>query len=344
MTARGPVLKHVPEDFVVRETMVVPLADATAEYRYLLLRKSGYTTMEAIRHLAAALDVASTEVTYGGLKDEDGVTEQLVAVPAQAVAADLPGAREDGRWWELHHYGYGPAPLSIGRLEGNGFRVVVRNMAPELAERFAGARKITTFFLNYYDTQRFGVPNGPKRTHLVGAAMVDGRWDEALHELAGLGAPESATAAGWTGHPKDHFRALDPRTASFYLAAHSSHGWNAALRALVGTTCGGKDFETVVDGIPFRYVNSPLASAKVLAASPVLPFTRYGFVDGEPVTTASERTTVVQTTISVGPVEGDPEHAGRHRVALNFFLPSGSYATAALRQITSYATLAGGAG
>lgn len=339
MSHDGPVLKHVPEDFVVRETMVVELADeAAAGYRYLLLRKSGYTTMEAIRHVAHAIGLPSSEVTYGGLKDEDGITEQLVAVPAAAVPGepDALGARENGRWWGLHHYGYGYAPLGIGRLEGNGFRVVVRNVAPALAERFDGVRKLTTFYLNYYDTQRFGVPTGPKRTHLVGVAILDRLWDDALKELAGLGAPESAGASEWTGPAEDYFRQLDPRTTSFYLAAHSSHRWNEELRALVARSCPGEHFPVVVDGIEYWYVDSPLSATKVLAAGAVLPFTRYSFVDGEPVATESERSTVVQTTISVGPVEEDPAHDGRSRFALNFFLPSGSYATAAIRQVTSY--------
>ncbi|MGX9229813.1 hypothetical protein ACWV95_33485 [Streptomyces albus] len=44
MTTGNPVLKHRPEDFRVRENLVVPLTRAqSAPHRYLLLHKCGYT-------------------------------------------------------------------------------------------------------------------------------------------------------------------------------------------------------------------------------------------------------------------------------------------------------------
>ncbi|MFE4924859.1 tRNA pseudouridine(13) synthase TruD [Streptomyces sp. NPDC056661] len=338
----GPVLKYQPADFVVRESLLVPMTDRdSAEQRYLLLRKCGFTTMEAVRLIADRFGLLSTEISYGGLKDEDGITEQLIAMPSHS----LPPATEVGRWvisadgdrWmELQHYGWGCDPLQIGRLEGNGFRVVVRNLTSDSADRLSGERKLTTFFLNYYDTQRFGVPGGPKRTHLVGEAILDGRWAVALRELSGLRAPESASASAWSGDPKDYFANLDPRTTSFYLAAHSSAQWNKLMVAQVDESCGTEQETVTVDGIDYRYVTSPKATTRVLADSVMLPFTKYRFVEGVPVSSASQRTTVVQTAVSVGQIAEDPAHNGRFCVELRFFLPSGCYATAAIRQLLFY--------
>lgn len=337
-----PIVKHVPTDFIVRENMVVRLTDRdSAKQQYVLLRKCGYTTMEAVRLLADRLGLTSPEVTYGGLKDEDGITEQLVAVPLNALpdtTKDLPWpvVADGGRWLELQHYGYGIDPLRIGRLEGNGFRVVIRNLAEDSAARLSSERKQTTFFLNYYDTQRFGVPGGPKRTHVVGSAILDGRWADALAALADLRAPESKSARTWTGDARDYFTALDPRTTSFYLAAHSSAEWNEQLTEQVADSCQEEHTTVTVEGISYRYVTSPVAATRVLAATAMLPYTKYEFLDGTPVPTASSRTTVVQTMIVASPVEEDHAHSGRFCVELRFFLPSGSYATAAVRQLLSY--------
>lgn len=337
----GPVLKHVPADFLVRESMVVPLADAaTADWHYLVLRKRGYTTMEAVRLIAERLQTPTTRVTYGGLKDEDGITEQLVAVPARALPVDGAGPlweRHDGeRRLALLHYGHGHTPLTIGRLEGNGFRVVVRNLTPHHASRLATLRKINLFFLNYYDTQRFGVPGGPKRTHHVGAAVLAGEWDKALAELVELRAPESALAERWQGPARDFFLDLDPRTTSFYLAAHGSHRWNAALGEAVYRACPDRWYPVELDGLAYRYASSVDAVTAVLGTARELPYARYGFEDGRPVEKQSLRPTTVQTTVTVTAREPDAHHPGAYQVTLGFFLPSGCYATAAVRQLLAF--------
>ena len=343
---QGPVLKHCPADFLVRENMVVSLTDqASADQQYLILRKSGYTTMEAVRLIADKLGLATQDVTYGGLKDEDGITEQLVAVPLGALAAlsNQPSGpqqwllTEPDRWLALQHYGYGVEPLRIGRLEGNGFQIVVRNLDAGQAARLARLRKVSLLFLNYYDTQRFGVPGGPKRTHLVGAAILAQEWDQALRELVGLHAPESAMASTWQGPAQEFFTRLDPRTSSFYLAAQASARWNALLRETVTATCPDEYLCVELEGLAYRYVTSMDAAIKLMGAARELPYDRYSYQDGQPVPRTSRRSTVVQTTVSITRDRPDERIPGMFQVGLNLFLPSGCYATAAVRQLLAYA-------
>src|SRR5262245_53797410 len=104
----GPdaIVKHRPGDFQVREVLLVELTDKRdARREYLLLRKLGYTTMEIIPKIAEVLGIASADIGYGGLKDEDGVTEQLVCVPLGVFDADLfrHDAQEKDRWYSVHH-------------------------------------------------------------------------------------------------------------------------------------------------------------------------------------------------------------------------------------------------
>jgi len=332
-TVAEPVLKHVPGDFLVRENVVVDLVDEkAATHQYSLLRKSGYTTMEAVRLLADRLALAARDITYAGLKDEDGITEQLVALPA----GHLPARRfwrDAERWLELLPYGLGDGPLEIGRLEGNGFRVTLRDLSPAEAATLSAARKINLLFLNFYDTQRFGVPGGPKLTHVLGGALLDEDWHTALSVLIGLDAPESGLAADWRGTARDFFAALDPRTTSFYLAAHASAQWNADLADVVAHACPQQHIDIELDGMDYRYVDSDDAAAAVLGAARELPFTKYAFRDGAVTSRLSPRPTVVQTTVEVGADTPDPYFPGRCAVPLSFFLPSGSYATGAIRQL-----------
>ncbi|MFI2209799.1 tRNA pseudouridine(13) synthase TruD [Streptomyces sp. NPDC020141] len=339
MTTCDPVLKHRPEDFRVRENLVVPLTRArSAAHRYLLLHKCGYTTMEAVRWAADRLGLPARDIGYAGLKDEDGETEQLLSVPFSAAEdarpeEELAHSAEPGRWLRLRHYGYGHEPLTVGRLNGNGFRVVLRDLDGATAARLEGRGRLSLLFVNYYDTQRFGVPGGPKRTHLVGEALLKEDWGLARRELAGLGAPESGTAERWTGPDRELFRGgLDPRTTAFYLAAHSSADWNARVRDLVADRCPEDSVETSVDGLPYRFPTSGAGAAALLAARHELPYTRYAWRDG-PVERATVRPTVVQTLVTVERSGPDDAFPGRRAVEVGFLLPSGCYATAALRQL-----------
>lgn len=339
---RGPVFKYRRADFLVRENLTVPLDDSPdAPLCYLLLRKEGYTTAEAVGLVAERFQVPRQAVTYAGLKDEDGITEQLVAVPSAALTDQVPALRGGspvrltvaaGRRLELTYYGRGSEPLRIGALEGNSFRAAIRGLDREQADRLVAAGTAPLFFLNYYDVQRFGVPGGAKRTHLVGAALLRGDWSAGLAELAGLGAPESAGAAAWSGPPREFFDRLDSRTASFYLAAHASQAWNAELNDRVGATCPGQHYRVRVEGIDYLYATSVEAAMRVLVAAPTLPYKRYEYRDGEHHHRSSHRSTVVQTRLRVTEPEPDEAIDGAYRVTASFALPSGCYATAALRQ------------
>lgn len=346
-----PLIKHIPSDFLVRENCIVSQSTvADGKQHYLLMRKQGYTTMEAVRLIADQIRLLSTEVTYSGLKDEDGITEQLIALPRGCVPADVyfdSGWRikdETGRWLVLQHYSFGHAPLRIGELEGNSFYITVRNLTAEVAALVAKKRETALLFLNYYDTQRFGVPGGPKRTHHVGSAILRGSWDDALRELVGLRAPESELAAQWAGGAKQFFDQLDPRTVAFYLAATASADWNHELGELITETCPGNYFSTAVNGIQYRYLYSTSHVAEVLARAASLRCTKYQYHNGVISTGVSERAAVVQAMIHASMPEVDPLIDGKYLARLRFSLPSGTYATAAIRQLFAFPEFSGSGG
>ncbi|GLL02119.1 tRNA pseudouridine(13) synthase TruD [Dactylosporangium matsuzakiense] len=338
MPEQHAVLKHFPTDFVVREVAVPSAARAAdASHRFLLLRKCGYTTFEAVRLVADTLGVDPRRVTYCGLKDEDAITEQLIAVGLDVPGAAAPHRAGTGeRWIEWSHYGLGSDGLTIGGLVGNAFRIVVRNLAPAPAQAAHHQRKFLGYSLNYYWTQRFGVPGGPKRTHMVGRALLDRDWDAALAELAELGSPESASAREWVGSAEHFFLAADPRLTSFYLAAHASHLWNNLVRKTAGEVFDDPGATLELEGIEFLLPSSPRDAIRLMAHADSLPYTRYSFTPDGIEHRESTRSTVLQTSISVTGCEPDPVHDGRYALTLELFLPSGSYATSTVAQVMTY--------
>src|SRR5580698_2034295 len=115
----GASLKERALDFAVRENFLVNTVDERdATHNYVLMRKCGYTTIEAVVTIAEALSMPSADITYSGLKDEDAVTEQLLAFP---VGVDIRRALREhsfrngaDRWLRLAHYGFGAKPLTVG--------------------------------------------------------------------------------------------------------------------------------------------------------------------------------------------------------------------------------------
>jgi tRNA pseudouridine13 synthase len=336
----APILKCVPDDFVVREVLATPLGtQSNSMYRWILLRKQGYTTVEAVDLIARELMVATNALTYAGRKDEDGITEQLIA-----LSTDVVDHRLDGRHWslgvtakkwiELRPYGFGPEPMAIGKLAGNAFRVTVRNLSASTVAALATEREVNMFTLNYYDSQRFGVPNGPKRTHIVGAALLAGEWWDALKLLQNLGTPESTAALTWRGQAKDFFIGLDERVVSFFLSAQASAVWNDVIDKCIAQT---PHIVREVDGLKYRYALSQADVLQLLLARPQIEYARYAFAEGEVITDRpSQRPSVVQSAMRVCEHGPDERHLGRHKVTLEFFLRSGSYATSAIRQLLTF--------
>jgi tRNA pseudouridine13 synthase len=335
---RSFIFKHRPEDFRVQEGLVLEkCARDEARTQYLMLRKSGVTTQAAIEAIARKAGIASLDISYGGRKDEDGITEQVIAAPVEAELPDGGWEQEwpvEGGWIGLCRIGYGRERIRIGQVGGNCFRTVVRNLAPDEVARLVERGRSSLFCLNYYDTQRFGMPNGPKLTHLVGGALFAEQWDDAAALLAVSGAPDARRLADWRGGAADFFGSLEPRVRDFYLAAYESSLWNDALAELVRTHCAvtakGK---ICVEGLNYHFVDDRREALKVLQAVQELPYRRHDSSSGETRVRMLSRPTVVQVVADFGEPESDTFFPSRLSLPISFMLPSGCYATMVLRQI-----------
>jgi tRNA pseudouridine13 synthase len=333
------LFKSRPDDFFVRENSLVNLVNANeATHRYFLLQKCGFTTMEAIALIAKAGGIAPAEISYSGLKDEDAVTEQLIAAPkaVEPCSATMRGDEAADRWWRLSHYGYGCEPLQIGYLAGNTFHVRLRNLGRATAEAFKRERWLNLAFINYYDSQRFGLPGKQKVTHRIGEAILAQRWRHALELVVESQAPEGEEAAAWREAPEDFFRARDPRLINFYLAAAASYLWNDTLAALVRQSAAQSATTSAVEGMEFTFMSSATDVMRLMSELPSMPHKRFALSGGTIVPQNLSRATGVHTVVQVGTVAADDLNHGRYAARVGFALPAGCYGTMALRQLMHF--------
>lgn len=235
----GARLRAQPADFRVRERLGFA-ADGDGPHLLLRLRKTGLTTDEAIRRLAAAYGVPARDIGYAGRKDRDAVTEQWLTLPWSPVAP-LPAAGAIGEGLEVLERARHRRKLRVGALAGNDFRLVLRAVtAPRRAADARLARLQRLGVPNYFGPQRFGRGGrnvDKARAWLAGRLRVRNRGQQGLLLSAARAECFNRVLAhrvadgSWERPQPDDLMILDGRGSLFPAAEATPHA--LARRAAV---------------------------------------------------------------------------------------------------------------
>jgi tRNA pseudouridine13 synthase len=143
-------IKQRPEDFSVKESYRFDEV-ADGPFRIYLMDKQKLSTFDAIGILAQKFGLKPGQVSYCGLKDKQGRTEQIIAVKG----VDIEMQEENLR---LKLLGRTDKPLSSANTTSNRFAVTVRAVPlPELPQLTLAAAELGRLgVINYFDSQRFG--------------------------------------------------------------------------------------------------------------------------------------------------------------------------------------------
>jgi tRNA pseudouridine13 synthase len=329
------VLRRAPQDFLVEE-LPAYASSGRGEHVIVTFRKTGLTTLDAVRALALALGADPRAAGFAGMKDRHAVTTQAASfqVPIARdpepllAAAALPGvevlavARHDNK-------------LKPGHLAGNRFRIALRDVSPGAMEA-ARAR--------LEQAGRIGVPNafGPQRFGRDG--------DNPARALAWV--------EGRTRGPRDRreqrllFSALQSSWFNEVLAARERDGtWAAVLPGdLAKRHDSGGLFPVPLEGPGLEEART---RAEALAISPTGPMFGQKMRWPEGVPGALEREVLTRaigdpTRLSAFAHAGEGTrrplrlevrdlavHPGDEEGALvvSFVLPKGGYATTLLGRI-----------
>ncbi len=179
----GGRIKTEPEDFEVEE---IPAYQPSGEgdFLYLWVEKRSMGAEFFTRQIARRLGIPAGEVGTAGLKDRHAVTRQMVSVPAavEPLLAQLDG--EGIRVLSVSRHGN---KLKPGHLRGNRFRIFVRDVLLDAAERLPALVKLIRDqgLPNFYGSQRFGKDGETVRLGLdLLAGQRTGRLTPFLRKLA----------------------------------------------------------------------------------------------------------------------------------------------------------------
>ncbi|HZV80779.1 MAG TPA: tRNA pseudouridine(13) synthase TruD [Geobacteraceae bacterium] len=186
----GGIFKESAEDFEVTELPLYPPC-GSGEHTYVLVEKTGLTTLEMLRRLAKAVGIQERELGYAGMKDARGITRQTVSVPRvppeELLRLEIPGLRFLSA--ELHNN-----KLRLGHLSGNRFRIRLRQVADGAAQHAVAVLDILRKrgVPNYFGEQRYG-SQGNSAT--VGRKLLQGDHEGAVRAI--IGTPEAVRDERW---------------------------------------------------------------------------------------------------------------------------------------------------
>ena len=144
-------IKSQPEDFIVDEIATIPILKH-GPYAVYKMTKRGWNTMDALRQIADHAQVPHTKLSYGGKKDRHALTYQHITVEGKPIE---PFKHDNIK---LDHLGFSDQPMSAGLMEGNRFKITIRQITPEQIKGAAKALESVkaSGYPNYFDDQRFG--------------------------------------------------------------------------------------------------------------------------------------------------------------------------------------------
>ena len=150
------VIRHIPEDFQVREQLGFELS-GEGEHVFLHLQKRGLNTMQLHARVAGLAGVSQRDVGFSGLKDRNALTSQWFSV-------GLPG-RPEPDWQALEAEGdvkllkvsRHRRKLKRGVHRANSFSLRLREVQGEREQLRRRLERIRTAGVpNYFGEQRFG--------------------------------------------------------------------------------------------------------------------------------------------------------------------------------------------
>jgi tRNA pseudouridine13 synthase len=257
-------IKQRPEDFSVKESYRFDPV-ASGRYRVYLMDKQKLSTLDAVELIRRRFGLKPGAISFCGLKDKQGRTEQLVAVDGADVDLQEPQIR-------LKFLGRSDAPLSARNTTSNRFAVTVRAVAESDLGRLnlAAAEVARLGVVNYFDSQRFGsLKHGQG---FIAKDLIRGDFEAALKNYLAKPSPLdrtddakvkgfwSANWGDWTRRvpfpgaqryeriihalreaPADFKRAflqIDSNYRALQLFAYQSYLWNEGVRRLLQLSLG----------------------------------------------------------------------------------------------------------
>ncbi|HIH42643.1 TPA: tRNA pseudouridine(13) synthase TruD [Candidatus Woesearchaeota archaeon] len=374
-------IKQLPEDFVVEEItrfgngIEVKESKDDCKYIYCILKKRDYTTLKALQIISHELGLSLNNIGFAGNKDRIAVTQQAISIydPGNRAKLKIDKFNSDceTKGINLQFVGHGNCPISLGELEGNKFKIVIRNLGNKelLKLKKLDAMQLTDEkrlkFVNLYGEQRFSKSNKD-----IGKLLLQKRFKDAVELIIKTeGESENKVNRYLTNYSNDYVNALKqiPRKLLLmYVHSYQSYLWNMAAEKMLKKIKGDKEnnikgyekdnieIPVVGFGTDINKIENVIVKKIVSDIMKKEAMTERDFIIRQlPEVSAEGKyrqlycevknfkiiaikdglTKEDKSAKKDGLVEEDELHKGKKKRVLEFTLPKSSYATEVIKQI-----------
>ncbi|MBI2657998.1 tRNA pseudouridine(13) synthase TruD [Candidatus Woesearchaeota archaeon] len=328
-------IKQLPEDFIVKEISKVNLDNG--QYTYFTLKKTNYTTIDALQVLSQKFRIPLKHFGFAGNKDRNAVTEQAISI--------FRGSRNFEnivlKGIELKYLGNGKNPVSLGDLEGNEFTITIRNLNKNHIEKIKKLENKKLKIPNLYGPQRFS-----RNNHLIGKAIVKKDFKKAVGLiLESNGFIEEKIGEYLKANKNNYIEALrliPLKTRKLFVHSYQSYLFNEIVNGHLKVNCNNKPKNVKIPIIGFNFEINEIKNKrlkiliqKILSQENLNP--RDFIISQIPELTAegTSRSLFFDLKFRILEIKNDELNQKKQKIKLNFILPKSCYATVALEYLVN---------
>jgi len=315
-------IKQIPEDFIVDEIINIK-QQKEGDYIYLILKKKDYTTNDAIQRIADKLKLNTKNIGFAGNKDRKAITTQLISFYKVSKETLENLNLKD---IELKFFGYGKAPISLGELKGNKFKITVRNLINKEIKSLKSKVNKTILVPNLFGEQRFSNNNAE-----IGKSIIKKDFKKAVALiLKNNGYSENKVSDAISEKTTDYIGALrkiNKKILKLYIHAYQSEIFNKTIEKYKGKS--HQKIPVIGFGTELEnYDNELQKIIKKLMEKEKITFRDFIIKQiPELSSNGDDRDLFVEVKDLNYKIENDETNKGKKKIILDFSLNKGCYAT-----------------
>ena len=325
-------IKQLPEDFIVKEISNIKTQN-NGQYAYFILKKTNYTTIDALQILSKKFKIPLKNFGFAGNKDKNAVTEQNISIfrgSKNFENIDLKGI-------ELKYIANGKKPISLGDLEGNEFIITIRNLDKNQIKKIKSLENKTLKIPNLYGPQRFS-----RNNHLVGKAIIKRDFKKAVDFiLENSGIIEDKIKLYLKNNKNNYIEALrliPLKTRKLFVHSYQSFLFNKTVNEYLKDNKKKANIKVPTIGFGFEVskVKDKQLRNIIKNISNEERINPRDFVINQIPELTSEggfRDLFFELKFKILDIGADELNQNRQKIKLNFTLPKSCYATVALESL-----------